>query len=426
MSAKSRFLVILMIAAIAITGLVAKPETKAVQAQDKITIDFWHGLTGPDGAFIENMVNTYNETNTDNIEVVLNVYHWDVFFDNWVSSVAAGNPPDVVIYHINEMPQYAELEVVSPIDQLVADAGVDMTQFSETVQNMSTWNGQLYGMPLDIHPLGMYYNVDMVEAAGLDPDAPPTNAEELLAWAEALTTDEHYGISAPATNVMTFRLWWGLLHQNGGSFISDDLSTITVDSPESAEALQFIYDLVYEYEVAPEGQSDPDVDFINGNVAITFQGPWYINGFKEAGLNFRTAPIPVIFDEPAVWASSHFFGFSKQDDNASQAAAMKFAKWMVDNGALWGQSGQIPAGATARESEDFTGSDIYQYQEAFVQELDYIVYTPPITRSTEVFAENVQTPLVVGWQSVMIDALTPEEAVAEMQTGIQAVLDRED
>ena len=49
-----------------------------------------HGLTRPDGAYLEDMVNTFNETNEDGIFVQLNVYHWDVFFDCWVASVAAG------------------------------------------------------------------------------------------------------------------------------------------------------------------------------------------------------------------------------------------------------------------------------------------------------------------------------------------------
>lgn len=423
MSKFTRILALMVVVALVIAAV---PNARhAAKAQEEITIDFWHGLTGPDGAFLQQMVDAYNESNEDGITVNLTVYHWDVFFDNWVSGVAAGNPPDVVIYHINEMPQYAEQGVVVPLDDLITEAGVDLTQYNQAVLDMSTWDGQVYGVPLDIHPVAMYYNVDMVTEAGLDPAAPPTNQEELLAWAQAMTTEEHYGISAPATNVMTFRLWWGLLHQNGGTFINDDLSTITIDNPEAAEALQFLYDLVYEYQVAPEGQNDPDTDFQQGKVAITFQGPWWINGFVETeGLNFMTAPVPVIFDEQAVWASSHFFGVSKQDDRDSQVAAMKFVKWMAENGAMWGLSGQIPAAESAQQSEAFTGSPIYQYQKAFVDELPFIKYTPPITKSTEVFAENVQTPLVMNWQAVMIDALTPEDALAAMQEGIQAVLDR--
>ena len=330
-----------------------------------------------------------------------------------------------------EMPQYADRGVAAPIDMLVEEVGVDMSGFSDVIVDMSMRDGNLSGFPIDIHPIGMYYNVDAVEAAGLDPDSPPTNAEELLSWAEALTIDsdgdgtiDQYGVSAPATNVMTFRLWWGLIFQNGGSFISDDLSTITIANDEAAEALEFLRDLVAVHGVAPEGQSDPDTDFLTGSVAITFQGPWWITGFVDAGLNFRTAPVPTPFIEPGVWASSHYFGVSVQDDHDSQVSAMKFAKWMSDNGALWGLSGQVPASAAARADETFTGSDIYQYQEAFVNSLDDIHYTPPITVSTEIFAENVQTPLVIGWQSVMLGTVSAADALSEMQAGIQAVLDR--
>ena len=305
-----------------------------VSAQDDMmTIDFWRGLTGPDGAFLEDMVNTYNETNEDGIFVQLNVFHWDVFFDRWVASVAAGDPPDVVIYHINEMPQYAEAGVVTPIKELIEEVGVDMSEFSDVIMDMSMFGGKLYGFPIDIHPIGMYYNVDAVEAAGLDPDSPPSNAEELLSWAEALTVDsdgdgtnDQYGVSAPAVNVMTFRLWWSLIFQNGGSFISDDLSTITIDNAEAAEALESLRDLDHVHGVAPEGQSDPDTDFLTGSVAITFQGPWWINGFVDAGLNFRTAPVPTLFDAPGVWASSHYFGFSVQDDTDSQIASNEVRK----------------------------------------------------------------------------------------------------
>ena len=63
-------------------------------------------------------------------------------------------------------------------------------------------------------------------------------------------------------------------------------------------------------------------------------------------------------------------------------------------------------------------------REAFVNSLDFIHYTPPITVSTEIFAENVQTPLVIGWQSVMLGAASAADALADMQAGIQAVLDR--
>jgi multiple sugar transport system substrate-binding protein len=391
------------------------------------TIDFWHGLTGPDGSFLLDMVNKYNAENTDGLCVNLTVIHWDQFFSKWLSDVAAGNPPDVVIYHINEMPQYAQLGAVVPITDLAKEVGIDLTAFPEESQKLSMWEGDLYGLPLDVHPIGMYLNVDMVKAAGLDPENPPTDRATFLEWAEKLTKADgsQYGVCLASVNVQSFRVWYGWLQQNKAPFISDDLSTISVNSPEAAETLQFAYDLINTQKFAPEGEQDPDVDFQNGKCAIHFQGPWWITGYANTeGLNFITAPQPTIFQQPGVWASSHFFGISKQEDTASQLNAMKFVKWMEDNAALWGLSGQIPANEAAREDPVFTGSDIYQYQQAFIEELPYAYLTPVIPQSTEIFAENVQTPLVVNFQAALLGALSPADALAEMQTGIQAVLDR--
>ncbi len=390
-------------------------------------IDFWHGLSGPDGSFLLDMVNKYNAENKDGLCVNLTVIHWDQFFSKWLSDVAVGNPPDVVIYHINEMPQYAQLGAVVPIDDLAAKVGIDMKGFPEEQQKLSKWEDKLYGVPLDVHPIGMYINVDMVKAAGLDPSKPPTDRATFLDWAQKLTKADgsQYGVCFASVNVQSFRVWYGWLWQNNAPFMSDDMKTVSVSSPAAEETLQFAQDLISKYKVAPEGQQDPDVDFQNGKCAIHFQGPWWITGYAATeGLNFMTAPQPVLFKEPGVWASDHFFGISKQDNTDDQLNAMKFVKWMADNAALWGLSGQIPANEAARKDPIFTGSDIYKYQEAFIAELPYARLTPVIPQSTEIFAENVQTPLVVNFQAALLGVMNASDALSEMQTGIQAVLDR--
>ncbi|MEP6986137.1 MAG: ABC transporter substrate-binding protein [Chloroflexota bacterium] len=403
----------------------AKPaECKA----DAKTINFWHGLTGPDGAYLADMVKKYNTENTDNLCVILTVYNWDVFFDKWLSGVAAGTPPDVVIYHINELPQYASQGAVTPIDDLAKDVGLDVSAFPETQQTYSHYDGKLYGIPLDVHPIAMYMNTDLVKAAGLDPAKPPTDQKTFLDWAQKLTKPDgsQFGVCFASVNVQSFRVWYGWIYQNGGKFISDDNKQIVVDSPENEEVTQFAVDLVNKYKVAPQGEQDPDTDFQNGKCALHFQGPWWINGFAATkGLNFATAPQPVMFKQPGVWASDHFFGISTQDNLDNQKAGIKFVKWMNDNANLWGLSGMVPVDEAIRTGKDYTSTDIYKYQKAFVDELPYTHLTPVVKQSTEIFAENNQTPLVVNFQAALLGAKDVKTALADMQTGIQAVLDKE-
>ena len=303
-----------------------------------------------------------------------------------------------------------------------------VSNFPETQQTYSHWDGKLYGIPLDVHPIGMYMNVDLVKAAGLDPEKPPTDQKTFLDWAQKLTKDDgsQFGVCFASVNVQSFRVWYGWVYQNGGKFISEDNKQIVVDSPENEESLQFAVDLVNKYKVAPQGEQDPDTDFQNGKCALHFQGPWWINGFAATdGLNFATAPQPVMFDQPGVWASDHFFGISTQENVENQQAGIKFVKWMNDNANLWGLSGMVPVDEAIRTGDAYTGSDIYKYQKAFVDELPYTHLTPVIPQSTEIFAENNQTPLVVNFQAAMLGAKDVKTALADMQTGIQAVLDRD-
>ncbi|MHB8630103.1 MAG: ABC transporter substrate-binding protein [Aggregatilineales bacterium] len=398
------------------------PQCKSGSTQ----INFWHGLTGPDGAYLANLVNQYNAQNTDNLCVNITVYNWDVFFDKWLSGVAAGNPPDAVVLHINEVPQYASLGAMQPIDDLAKQVGLDISGFPQTQQTYSHYDGKLYGAPLDVHPIGMYINTDIAKAAGLDVTKPPTDKASFLDWAQKMTKADgsQYGVCFASVNVQSFRVWYGWLWQNDAPFISSDNTKITINSPAAAETLQFAVDLVNKYKVAPPGETDPDTDFSNGKCGITFQGPWYIHGFLDAKVNYVTAPQPVIFKHPGVWASDHFLAVSKQSDASRQLAAAKFIKWTIDHANVWGLSGMVPADKAVREGAAYTGSDIYKYQKAFVAELDYTHLTPVITQSTAIFAENNQTPLNVNFQAALLGAKDVNTALADMQTGIQAVLDQ--
>src|SRR5260221_4514774 len=179
-------------------------------------INFWHGLTGPDGAYLGNLVKQYNSTNTDNLCVNVTTYNWDVFFDKWLSGVAAGNPPDAVVLHINEVPQYVTQGAMAPIDDLAKKVGLDITGFPQTQQTYSHYDGKLYGAPLDVHPIGMYINTTIAKAAGLDVTKPPTDKASFLDWTQKMTKADgsQYGVCFAAVNPQSFPGGYGGLWQD--------------------------------------------------------------------------------------------------------------------------------------------------------------------------------------------------------------------
>ena len=77
-----------------------------------------------------------------------------------------------------------------------------------------------------------------------------------------------------------------------------------------------------------------------------------------------------------------------------------------------------------RSSEAYKKSKLYPYLKGFEAEIPYAHLTPSIVQSTEIFAENVQTPLVVNYQAVMLNKKNLSQAMKDMQIGIQGVLNR--
>jgi len=99
-------------------------------------------------------------------------------------------------------------------------------------------------------------------------------------------------------------------------------------------------------------------------------------------------------------------------------------KWVEDHALLWSQAGQVPANEHVRSSEAYQKSKLYPYLRGFQAEIPYAHLTPSIVQSTEIFAENVQTPLVVNYQAVMLNKKSASQALKDMQKGIQSVLNR--
>ena len=56
---------------------------------------------------------------------------------------------------------------------------------------------------------------------------------------------------------------------------------------------------------------------------------------KIEGLNYKTAMLPVIFEQPAAWGNSHTYVFPDNKKPERTKAAMEFVKWMSDHNFEW-------------------------------------------------------------------------------------------
>src|SRR5699024_15508 len=73
----------------------------------------------------------------------------------------------------------AEQDYIVPVQQFVDDEGFDLSDFNENVINRYTIDDTLYSMPFSASNAIMFYNKDMFEEVGLDPENPPKTFTEI-------------------------------------------------------------------------------------------------------------------------------------------------------------------------------------------------------------------------------------------------------
>ena len=150
----------------------AEPVVTDLGASD-LKVSYWHGLSGSDGATMNEMLADFVDQNP-NIGVSAELLPWETLYAKLQASFLAGTPPDLVLMHASELPQYASFGVMRQMSDWYTSGGgwLPDDDLSPSTYAGMHYDGVLYGIPLDNHGMGQWINVDHFEAAGLDPDGP--------------------------------------------------------------------------------------------------------------------------------------------------------------------------------------------------------------------------------------------------------------
>jgi multiple sugar transport system substrate-binding protein len=367
-----------------------------------VNLAFWNGFTGGDGPYMRALVKKFN-TEHDNIKVKMVVSEWADYYQKVPQAVQSGRGPDVGIMHADQLATNAARRVIVPLDDLARTLKLDESDFSEKLWEAGLYQDKRYGIPLDTHPLGFYYNKDHLAKAGIEP---PTNAQEMDA---ALKKLKQSGVEQPFWQSSTWPahlMFMSLLPQFGGSLYSEDGSEATFNSPEGVKALTWMVDLVKNGYSPKNVSQDADyIAFKNGKTTFHWDGIWQTQDLKKTKLNWGVAPIPQIGEQKGAWANSHQMVITSQgakDENKLQAGKV-FINWISQHSIEWAKAGQVPARNSVRESEEFKA---LEWQPIFAKQLDYVTMPPavPGIGDAQLEMEQAVNRAVLGKQ-------TPQQAL---------------
>jgi ABC-type glycerol-3-phosphate transport system substrate-binding protein len=336
------------------TPIVAEAGTGDIQ------LIYWNGLTGSDGQTMVQMVEAFTQQNPD-VSVRVEMMPWGTYFDKLLTSLVSGNPPDLFLLHEFEIPQFASQGVLMESSDFYTALGGPIPEDDMVAQAYASieYQGDRFGVPLDIHGWGLWYNRDLFEAAGLDPDVCPANAEEFMQFARMLTVDANGNTAESADFDGDNVAQWGThiswmkptflstLWQFGGDW-HDGAGNATINSDAAIQAAQFWYDLIYTDNVAPQPAGfDSWQSFAASQLAMIPEGSWMLNFVVDNEVNWGVCPLPQFGNEPAAWISSHVIYTPMGLAPEKLEAAQRLIAYLSDQGLVWATSGQPPA----RESQ---------------------------------------------------------------------------
>ncbi len=305
---------------------------------------------------------------------------WTTFGDQtleWLEGEAAsfssafGVPVSVVKLDLGELaatvlraaPQgeAGDLFVGVPHDQIgnMADGGVlaDMSVYAapgyladlgEQARLAYTFAGKLFGLPMFVEGPALVVNNDLV------PNLPATY-EEMIELAQELTTADTFGFMFDAPNFyfayLYFRTFGGFVfgRDASGSLVAGDVGLASEGAVRGAQALK---DLRYAYDLIPSGVNYDVANglFVDGSLAMIYNGPWAISQYRDAGLDVTVVPVPPLADGTEFGGFMGVQGVLMNQFSANKVDAANFAKWITRSDAqvtMAQLSGRIPASESA-------------------------------------------------------------------------------
>lgn len=236
-----------------------------------------------------------------------------------LTQIAAGTPPDTMYAGSGDFFSWVIQGVLLDITPYVMDhAGFSnpeyWTHYEEELKRC-TWEGQWYGLGSCWVCPHLYTNLDVFEAAGIDP--PSNNPEEAWTWDEFLTVAKALTLDAngrhpddagfDADNIeqhgVQWPTWFIPLHaaigSNGGRYTAPAPDgSLQFDSPETMQAVQMVADLVNVHHVAPHGAFFSEIGMNNlealgsGRLAMIADGSWNLLRIQPLEFNYGTGVLP--------------------------------------------------------------------------------------------------------------------------------------
>ena len=382
--------------------------TSGAFAQSKKTVTIWNYWETPKHQ--ETLARVCEDFNSsqDTVKVVTKYIPFADFKKQLSIGAAASELPDIVIIDNPDHASYSAMGIFADITDKLA-SWPDLKQYFEGPLNSCKLNGRLHGIPFGSNCLSLYYNEDMLKAAGVKP---PKTWDELKSVALKTTKGNvhGFGISSVQNEEGTFGFLCFLWGSGNTSF--------QIDNANGIRALSLVRDLVKSgampKEVINWTQGDVMNQFISGNLAMMVNGPWQVPTMRQQAPNLKWNVVLLpVGAKPASDLGGENFGVVKGDKVDEAIAFLKFVANPAEMKTYINDFGYIASRKDVAATQ-FTNDPIMK---VFAAQMAFAKPRGPHPRWPE-----ISDALSLAMNEAITSVATPEAAAAKAQKTIDAIV----
>ena len=371
---KKKVLSMVMTAAIAASLFSTTAVTASAAEPEELTI--WvHETDSEEGKLYKQLVDEFNKEyeGTYHAELSQIARSGDAggYDDKVNAAISNGGLPDVFTVDGVTVAQYADAEAIVPIEDYFTED--ELSDFNPSIIQQGTYDGKLYTLGAMDSSVGIFYNKDMFEKAGIEPATTenPWTLKDLEDAAEKLTTDDCYGItmSLDAKDETLIYFFLPLIYSQGSSVIDEDGETADgfLNGDATKNVFNWIKDMVDKGYVSA---TPAENSFELGQAAMALTGSWEPGNLAKYDINWGLMPM-AIYDEnsePASACGSWTFAMSSNCSDEKKEGAAELIRFMTSTDAssrMYAANAMPPARSSAFDKiDDFNKEplSVFSYQ----------------------------------------------------------------
>jgi multiple sugar transport system substrate-binding protein len=401
----------------------SKSDSKG-DSKSEITIEYWQYHYPSKVDLVNELIKEFEASNPG-VKVKHTTFPYDQYNEKVATLVPAGRGPDVINLYYGWVPKYVDSGYLQPLSQDAFPHDQIEKEFFPLVEAVKL-NGEYWTIPTAVRTLALFYNKDLFESAGLDPNQPPTTWNELVDYSKQATVRDSDG------KLITEGMAWepggqghnwfrdALLYQAGGNGLSEDRKKIQwADTPAGLEAFEYYLSFPGTHKVGERNFYENDVTaFKTGNAAMNVDGSFRLGTLAQDApdLNYAIAPLPS-YKEKATQASFWSNGITARVEGEKLEAANKFLQFLTSKDVMerWlSDVGELPAKSEVALQDKYLNDPLYG---AFMDQL-------PNAHAHFFVDEKAERDAVIeAVDEVLVNGKPIEDAYKEMVEKTQKIFD---